>query len=177
MFMAGIPRQDFEEIVRTHSGLVARIAATYEKRPALIEELTQEIFIAVLRALPGFRGDASLRTFIARIANNVAIDHVRKSTRKPKEVGVEAAYDLPDPKEGHEALTDMAIKRQRLVEAVRRLDLPLRQVASLHLEGFSNAEIAEALSLTPNNVGVRLHRAKAHIAKTLAPMIEEELAS
>ena len=173
--MTGATQLNFEDIVRTHSAMVARIAATYEARPALIEELTQDIFIAVLRALPGFRKEASLKTFIARIANNVAIDHVRKATKRLQEVEVTAAHDIADPIADQETHADLRIKREKLVECVRALDLPLRQVASLHLEGFTNAEIADALSLTANNVGVRLHRAKAELTRRLAPAAKKEI--
>ena len=62
---------DFDDLVREFAAMVSRIASAYEKRPALIEELTQEIFLAVFRALPSYREEASLKTFVARIANNV----------------------------------------------------------------------------------------------------------
>lgn len=166
--MPKVPPADFETLVRDYAALVARIASTYERRPALVDELVQEVFLAVYRALPSFRGEASLKTFVARIANNVCVGHVRRAARRPSEVDVEFASDVPDPDGDQEDRADMALKRDRLVKAVRSLDLPLKQVISLHLEGFSNVEIAEALSLSPNNVGVRLHRARTKLEDTLA---------
>jgi RNA polymerase sigma factor (sigma-70 family) len=168
---------DFETLVRTHAGLVARIAATYERRPALIEELVQEVFLAVYQALPVYRGEASIRTFIARIANNVCIDHVRRAARKLREVDVALAADIADHSSDQEEATDLALKRRRLVQAVRALDLPLRQVMGLHLEGFTNVEIAGALSLSPGNVGVRLHRARTMLEKMIADTPAETVAS
>ena len=154
---------DFDAVVAAHARLVARIAATYERRPALVEELVQDVFLAVFRALPRFRGDASLKTFIARIAHNVGVDHVRRATRRPGEAHEELGRDVADAGEGVEGATDLSLKRERLVRAVRELPVSLRQVMSLHLEGFSNVEIAEALGLSAGNVGVRLHRAKADL--------------
>ncbi|MEL6323818.1 MAG: sigma-70 family RNA polymerase sigma factor [Pseudomonadota bacterium] len=165
--MSRAPSAEFELLVRDHAALVARIASTYESRPALVEELAQEIFLSIYRALPSFRGDAAVRTFVARIANNVSVDHVRREARTPREVDVSLASDVPDPDGDQELSTDMALKRARLLQAVRTLDLSLRQVISLHLEGFSNVEIGETLSLTPNNVGVRLHRARSELEKRL----------
>ena len=56
----------------------------------------------------------------------------------------------------------------RLVEAVRRLGLPYRQVITLLLEDLSYEEIGEALGLTVNNVGVRINRAKAQLKAMLS---------
>lgn len=168
---------DFETLVRAHAGLVARVAATYERRPALIEELVQEVFLAVYQALPAYRGEASVRTFIARIANNVCIDHVRRASRKPREVNAALAADVADPASDHETETDLALKRKRLVQAVRALDLPLRQVIGLHLEGFTNLEIADTLSLSPGNVGVRLHRARTALERMISDTPAETVAS
>ena len=54
--------------VAEHGPLISRIAMSYEADPALREDLTQQIFLAVWQALPSYRADASLKTFIARIA-------------------------------------------------------------------------------------------------------------
>lgn len=161
------PDTEFETLVRAHAGLVSRIAATYERRPALIEELAQDIFLAVFQALQTYRGEASMRTFIARVAHNVCIDHVRRAVRRPPETDVSLAAGIPDSRADPADEIDLAQQRERLLSAVRHLDLPLRQVISLHLEGFSNLEIANALSLTPGNVGVRLHRARTVLEKQM----------
>ncbi|MEL7110899.1 MAG: RNA polymerase sigma factor [Pseudomonadota bacterium] len=174
--MARHSKIDFDDLVREFAAMVSRIASTYEKRPALIEELTQDIFLAVFRALPSYRGDASLKTFVARIANNVGVDHVRKATRRLQEVDVTFAQSVADPDSDQEDAADLSLKRDRLVMAVRALDLPLKQVVSLHLEGFTNAEIAETLSLKANNVGVRLHRAKTELAKRMNTAPKHEVA-
>ena len=55
----------------------------------------------------------------------------------------------------------------RLQDAVRRLPLSQRQAVTLALEGFSHAEIADALGITANSVGVRLNRAKAALKSVL----------
>jgi len=60
-------RHDFDQIVREHGAMIRRIAASYEANVHLAEELVQEIHFALWRSLPAFRGDASLRTFVARL--------------------------------------------------------------------------------------------------------------
>jgi hypothetical protein len=63
--------------------MIRRIASSYEAAPQLVEDLVQDIYIAIWKSLPSFRGDASVRTFVARIATNRAITHVARARRLP----------------------------------------------------------------------------------------------
>ena len=153
---------DFEQIVETYAGLVARIASTYEARHALAEELVQDIFLAVWRALRSFRGDASLKTFVARIAHNVCASHVRREVRRKSEPLEESQLDLAP---SAEADAHEADARARMLDAVRALKLPDRQLITLHLEGFSNREIADVLDISEGNAAVRLTRLRATLKK------------
>lgn len=155
----------FERIVAEHGALVSRIAMTYEADPALREDLTQQIFLAVWQALPTFRADSSLRTFIARIAQNRSISFVAKQVRQPyaAEISEHLAADAPTPE-------DQAIEASEhrvLLDATRRLPIPQKEVIILILEGFSYAEIAEMLNIAPNALALRLTRAKAALKKML----------
>ncbi|MFK8013916.1 MAG: RNA polymerase sigma factor [Gammaproteobacteria bacterium] len=151
-----------------HGAMIERIAYSYERRPALVAELVQETALALWRALPSFRGDSSEKTFIARIAHNVSVSHVRKAARARWTPLSDALSDtLADEQPTPDEHADQRDRRALLLNAVRDLPLSLRPVMTLHLEGFSNGEIAEALSLTANNVGVRLTRGKTHLKKQL----------
>ena len=157
----------FEQIVRDHASMISRIASTYERRPALVEELVQEVLLALFRALPSFRAEASLKTFIARIAHNVGVDHVRRATRRPIEQDDAALEQIVDPAHNIEDKTDLSLARDRLLSAGRDLPVATRQGVSLHLEGFENSDIAEVLGLTPVNVRVKLHRAKERLSQIM----------
>src|SRR5262245_14232442 len=74
----------FATIARQHGPLIGRIARSYEANAARAEDLVQDIYLSVWQALPRFRGDASLRTFVARIAHNRAISHVSREARGPR---------------------------------------------------------------------------------------------
>lgn len=139
--------------------MLARVAAAYEADPALREELNQEILLAVWKALPAWRGDASLRTFAARIAHNRAVDHVARQASRPRSTVLNEALPsgAPSPLE----TLEQRDRHERLMAAVRRLPLPLRQVTVQTLEGFTPAEIAEVLGVNANTVSIRLTRAKA----------------
>lgn len=155
----------FERIVADHGPLISRIAMSYEADPALREDLVQQIFLAVWQALPSYRAESSLKTFIARIAQNRAISFVTKQVRQPPlaEMPELVESDEPDPEQ---SAID-ASERRMLLEATRRLPLPQRDVIILVLEGFSYAEIAEMLNIAPNALALRMSRAKAALKKIL----------
>ncbi|MEO9969353.1 MAG: sigma-70 family RNA polymerase sigma factor [Hyphomonadaceae bacterium] len=150
----------FERWVGEYGAMVSRIASTYEARPALAEELVQESFMGLWRALPNFRQEASAKTFVARIAHNVCISHVRKAVKAKSGPLDEKMRDeglRPDE------LAEKSSERRALLEAVRALPLQNRQIVSLHLEGFSHREIGDALGISEGNIAVRLTRARAQL--------------
>jgi RNA polymerase sigma-70 factor (ECF subfamily) len=155
----------FEAVVREHGPMIARIAASHEARPHLAEELVQEIWFAVWRALPAFRGDSSLRTFVARIAANRAATHVAKAVRTPR--SEEADEALVAPGEDPEATALARDRNARLLTALRELPLVSRQAVTLTLEGFGPAEIAASLGISANAVSIRLARAKEHLRQRM----------
>jgi RNA polymerase sigma factor (sigma-70 family) len=145
--------------------MIRRIALSHEANTALAEELVQEIWLALWRALPAFRGESALRTFVARIATYRAITHVRASARLPR--AAELSEDIPaaGPDPEYQAIDQD--QQARLVSAVRSLPLPLRQVALLTLEGLKPAEIAHVLGMTANAVAIRLSRAREALRRKL----------
>ena len=157
----------FERIVADHGPLISRIAMSYEADPTLREDLTQQIFLAVWQALPSYRADASLKTFIARIAQNRAISFVTRQVRQPPVAEMPERVESGQPSPEEEAID--ASERRLLLDATRRLPLPQREVIILVLEGFSYAEIADMLNIAPNALALRLSRAKAALKKMLEP--------
>jgi len=155
----------FEDVVREHGPMIARIAASHEARPHLAEELVQEIWFAVWRALPSFRGDSSLRSFVARIASNRAATHVARAVRIPR--GEEVDEGLLDSGDDPETVAVDHDRQARLLAAVRELPLVTRQVVTLTLEGFGPGEIADALGITANAVSIRLSRAKDRLRQSM----------
>ena len=150
----------FEAWLIDFGPMVGRIASTYEARAALVEELVQESYMGLWRALPSFREEASAKTFVARITHNVCVSHVRKAVKMPfGELDEHLADNEPRPDE----IAEKASERRVLLEAVRTLSLQGRQIISLHLEGFSNREIGEALGLSEGNIAVRLTRARTKL--------------
>ncbi len=155
----------FQEALREYGPMLSRIAGAYEFDPDLRLDLTQDMALALWQALPKFEGRSSLKTFAARIAHYRGIDHVSREKRKPKTAPPHREVPAPGP-----GLDVQLARKQQglaLLKAVQNLPLPLRQVATLALEGFEPREIADSLGITANNASVRLNRAKAALKKEL----------
>ena len=173
--------RELERVLSTHAAALSRLAASYESRPALREELLQDIAFALWRALPSFRHESSEKTFVMRVATNRALSHIAarkgdvlKGTHPfsselkgcaPFETDpfVQAVDPGPRPEEEVASMQGAA----RLQGAVRGLPLAQRQVMVLALEGLDHDEIAGVLGISEGNVAVRLHRGKALLKAAL----------
>jgi len=151
---------NLEQIMETYGGMVRRIATVYERYPDRVDDLTQDVWLAVWQAMSRLHNPADLKPYIARITQNICVTHVRRAVSRRTQALSETLPDqgpLPDEATGH------AMQLARLVEAVRSLPDNLKSVISLYLEEMPVKEIALALGISENNASVRLHRAKAAI--------------
>lgn len=160
-----VVQKTFDQVEKEFGPLIRRIAVSYEADSGSAEELVQDIHFALWLALPSFRGQSSLRTFVARIATNRAISHVRRSVRSP--LSVELSEDLPagELTPEHQAIAED--QQARLIASVQALPLSLRQVALLTLEGLALAEIGDVLGISANAVAIRLSRARDVLRRNL----------
>lgn len=149
-----------EQMLHAHWPLLARVAGSYVREPARRDDLLQDIGIAVWQALPQWRGEGSLRAYIARVAHNRAVDALMHDKRQPSGALDE---DLADPQADPVRHAQTGQRRDDLLQAVRRLPLGYRQVVSLSLEGFSNREVGQVLGLEENTVAQRLSRARKQL--------------
>jgi RNA polymerase sigma-70 factor (ECF subfamily) len=154
----GSKEQLFAEVSSACTGLINRIALSYEADPSLRRELIQDILLAIWLALPNFRGDASIKTFAASIAQKRCISHVAKRAREPRQVELP-----PDLVSGAPAPDEVALRNDQkrvLVESIQMLPIPQREAIVLCLEGFSYGEMATILGISPNAAMLRCQRAK-----------------
>lgn len=164
--------RELERVLSAHAAALSRLAASYESRPALREELLQDIAFALWRALPSFRHESSEKTFVMRIATNRALSHIaaRKGHRHLlgiAEKSSDAFLQVVDPGPRPEEEVANMQGAARLQGAVRGLPLAQRQVMVLALEGLDHHEIARVLGISSGNVAVRLHRGKALLKAAL----------
>lgn len=155
----------FARAMADYGPALERLARGYEADTDLRRDLSQEIQVALWRSLAGFAGRCSLRTWVYRVAHNVAASHALAGRRR----SVETLVDL-EGLEGLAAATDTerAVGEQqalaRLMTLIQRLKPVDRQVVLLWLEDLDAAGIGEVTGLTPGAVTTKLHRAKAALA-------------
>ena len=92
---AGAP--SYEEVASAYGGALERLSLGYEAHAERRRDLVQEIHVALFRALPSYEGRSSLRTWVYRVAHNVARDHVIRRSRDGflRCVPIEDAADQP----------------------------------------------------------------------------------
>jgi len=120
--------------------------------------------MALVTALPKYRGDSAMSTYVLRIAHNCGVRRIarRRAANAPLD---EAEHPTLSP--GPEQETAARRDVERRAAAVRRLPLGARQVLVLTLEGLSQREIGDVLGLEENVVCVRLHRARNALRQRL----------
>jgi RNA polymerase sigma-70 factor (ECF subfamily) len=155
----------FQEVVDRFGGRVLAVARGLVGDRTAAEDVAQETFLKVYRALHTFSGSSGLYTWIYRITVNAAHDHNKRERRRrtvPLSVltSQEEGIDLPDPDE-----RSLAVEQQERVDAVHRaltsLPAHFRDILVLReLEGLSYEEIGAVLDLKKGTVESRLFRAR-----------------
>jgi RNA polymerase sigma-70 factor (ECF subfamily) len=156
----------FCELFEAYQPALRRLVAAYVINPADRDDLLQEITAAIWKALPAFRGESSERTWIYRIAHNIAIRYAAGvRARNAREPMLEGAFDRPSGDTGAEAALLLNEQRRILVESIRGLPLADRQIVTLHLEGLSAAEIEEVTAVSQGAVATRLTRIRQKLSE------------
>jgi RNA polymerase sigma-70 factor, ECF subfamily len=164
---AAAPTQDdrYHEAADTYGAALERLARAYEADADLRRDLLQDIHVALWRSLESFDGRCSLRTWVYRVAHNVAATHVLRQRRRSLSlVGLEELESLPDETTGQQA-ADRSHALDRLLRLIQRLNPLDRQVILAYLEGFDAASIGEITGLSPGNVATKIHRIKTLLAR------------
>lgn len=158
----------FEELVIAYQHRVFGVAVRMLGSRAEAEEIAQETFLRAHRALPEFRGEARLGTWLYAIASRLCLNRLASSERRLARGGDDALAAAPSPDADAAATLERAELDAALQEAIAALPEERRIVVILRdLEGLSYDEIAEALALEPGTVRSRLHRARLDLKAKL----------
>ncbi len=167
----------FEEIVERYQRLVFNIIYHYMGRRNEVEDLAQEVFLKVFRALDTFDTTRPLKSWIGRITANTCLDEIRKAPKRK----VWSFADLGGEEESkieyfyerfghHSALTEEDVEGlfELLEELMERLNRKDKMAFVLReLEGLSYPEIAQALESSELAVRIRVSRSKKRLQKDL----------
>lgn len=159
----------YSNAARRYGAAIERLARGYEADAELRRDLVQEIHAALWRSYNYFEGQCSERSWVYRIAHNVAVSHLiaRQRLKRESLAGLDEVEMLPD---GGDLEHEMAGRRivERLLVTIHRLAPADRQVMLLYLEDLSAAEIGDVTGMSAGAVAVRIHRIKALLAKPYA---------
>ena len=160
----------FAQIIDEHCQALRRLCTGYERGEAQRHDLEQEILLNLWRALPRYRGDASLRTWVYRVAHNTAAKHVRTATRRPKGTADEKRLAREaSPAAGPEEAVAQSDARARLGACIAQLRPVDRQIIVLYLEEVPQAESGEIVGLSQANVSTRVNRIKTELKGMMSP--------
>jgi RNA polymerase sigma-70 factor (ECF subfamily) len=158
---------NFADIFREYEHPVHNYLLHLTQDPVKAEDLAQETFIRIFDKLETFRGEASLNTWIYRIATNVSIDCFRgKAARQDK---VTQSFEGEEGWLEQEAATpEHQVEQSEMSHCVQqfitRLPLAYRTVIVLHdLQAMKTKDIADVLECSVDTVKIRLHRARKKI--------------
>jgi RNA polymerase sigma-70 factor (ECF subfamily) len=154
----------FEEVINTFGSMVWRVALSHERNVAVAEELYQDICFALWKARDRIDQAESPRAYVARIAMNQAVSHVRREVRQPETV--ETAEE-PGQSPSVDEAQERHHQQEQLLAAVQQLPLNWRQPVMLTLEGFKPQEIAYVMGTSANSISLRLTRAKQALRRII----------
>ncbi len=147
----------FEAVLERYEDRVFRLAFAILEDRAAAEDAAQEAFVRIWKALPRFRWDAALSTWIYAIARNTALTRLARE-RRGRAVALDEARARVGP----------AAQSPELEVFIARLDEKYRRVLYLfYLEEKSYEQVAAALELPIGTVKTHLHRAKKELARIM----------
>lgn len=165
----GGDRAAFGALVRDHQDEVYTLARRLVGDPHLAFDVAQEALIRAWRALPKFRGDSRFSTWLYRITVNTSWT-LKKRAGRHRATPIDEHTHVAAPFDSHhpEVAGEILELRGRLRYALDRLPEAQREVVVLKdIYGWSHAEIADSMGITVTAAKVRLHRARARLARDL----------
>jgi len=179
--------EQFELLVREHQGMVFGTLTRMTGVGAHVEDLAQEVFLRLYRALPEFRGDAAISTYLYRIVVNVAQDEWKRRRKERLHIANEPVAEDETGSwienfPGDELAGQHARTPEQLMEdaqTVALVDAAMEELAPMeravlvlyHQEELSYEGISAALEMPINTVRTHLHRGR----KRLGEMVRERL--
>jgi RNA polymerase sigma-70 factor (ECF subfamily) len=157
----------FNELFRRWSAPLLRYLNRMVWDLAAAEELVQEVFLRVFRSRDRYSPDARFSTWLYRIATNLALNELRRPRYRAihQSADAEGAAPIRDLAAAPDDVVDARQLSERVEVEMKRL--PGKQRAALWLaavEGFSYAEVAEALEVSEKAVKALVHRARTALA-------------
>lgn len=169
----------FRAIIRRHNQKLYRLARSIIRNDGEAEDIVQETYVTAFAHLSSFRGEASLATWLSRIAINEALGRLRKRQRAQTvmlEAPANDAQIIPFPLTARPDDPERTMAQRQILALVEQATDALPDVyrtvfVARVIEGLSLEETAELLGIKPQTVKTRLHRARALVRRKLDEQI------
>ncbi|PTM06303.1 MAG: hypothetical protein DA405_00520 [Bacteroidetes bacterium] len=147
----------FVALLEENAGIIYKVTRIYARNSDDAEDLRQEVIYQAWRSYPRFKGESKFSTWLYKIALNTALTHKAKEEKRksiPEQSVISQSETLSDSKE-------------LLIKYIRQFNDAEKLIIMLHLDGYSNDEIALIAGISKNHVAVKLHRIKEKLALNL----------
>lgn len=148
--------KEFLELINAHQATIHHLLRLYCQDADDKDDLKQEIILQAWKSKDKFLNQSSFNTWLYKLSLYTILTSKRKQG-KIQQVNLEAAENLPAIERPEQRKVDL------LYACIAGLDDVSKTIITMHLDGFSNAEIAAFLGVSVNNLGVKLHRIKEKI--------------
>ena len=149
--------KEFAQLVREHKTTIYTVCYMFSKDKDEVEELFQEVLIALWRGFETFRGECNIRSWIYRVSLNTCISAERKKRRRADSVRLDMNINLFSDTDEDSRQSQMLRKR------IGKLGVFDRAIILLWLENLSYEEIGAIVGITVKNVSVRLVRIREQL--------------
>jgi RNA polymerase sigma-70 factor, ECF subfamily len=151
----------YDQAAESYASALDRLARAYELDAEMRRDLLQEIHFHLWRSFANFDQRCSLRTWVYRVAHNVATAHVIRQKRSRERLVDLEDFDSVEDTAGTSQIELAASQSQaleRLSTLIQRLKPLDRQIIVSYLEGMPASAISEITGLSPANVAMKVHR-------------------
>ena len=152
-----ISEKEFAKIVRENKTTIYTVCYMFSDDREEVEDLFQEVLVALWQGLDSFRGESALRSWIYRISLNTCISADRKKRRRADSVRLDMKIDL------FADTNDDTRQVQMLRSRIGKLGIFDRAIILLWLENLSYEEIGAIVGISAKNVSVRLVRIREQL--------------
>lgn len=166
--MDSTDKTHFIQLIQKHQGIINSICRVYYIDNEDIKDARQDIILQLWKALPTFRNDSKISTWIYKVALNTILSKVKKEYKNSSQELLSESH-LNSPDNQFDTNDDI----QQLLFLVNQLEATDKAIMILHFEGYNNKEIAETLKLTATNISTRMNRIKTKLKEAFNTVFNE----